>query len=212
MERLRALRELAGYSQQELADVSGVSQHTISEIELGRRKPQGRTLRKLAKVLGVEVADLLGGPASPKAKAPPAQRSLFNGLEEERRETFLQSCRRYAQTRGEQYERRLTEAPQEGGVFADHAGALILFYAALEEYDQLGALLARDLADLFIEDQSNAAEIKLASEAIEALRPLRETLEQISDRADELAETEAQKAEAEMRREEMRARTERLSA
>lgn len=57
MERLRHIREQAGYSQQELADESGVSQHTISEIELGHRKPQGRTLRKLAKVLGVEVRD-----------------------------------------------------------------------------------------------------------------------------------------------------------
>ena len=61
MERLRHTRELAGYSQQELADETGVSQHTISQIELGQRKPQGRTLRKLAKALGVEVADLFGG-------------------------------------------------------------------------------------------------------------------------------------------------------
>jgi transcriptional regulator with XRE-family HTH domain len=61
LERLRHTRELAGYSQQELADETGVSQHTISQIELGQRKPQGRTLRKLAKALGVEVADLFGG-------------------------------------------------------------------------------------------------------------------------------------------------------
>ena len=65
MEKLRQIRERAGYSQQELADESGVSQHTISEIELGRRKPRGRTLRKLASVLGVEVADFF-----PKAPAP----------------------------------------------------------------------------------------------------------------------------------------------
>jgi transcriptional regulator with XRE-family HTH domain len=57
LDRLRQIRDQAGYSQQELADESGVSQHTISEIELGRRKPQGRTLRKLADALGVEVAD-----------------------------------------------------------------------------------------------------------------------------------------------------------
>jgi transcriptional regulator with XRE-family HTH domain len=58
LERLRHIREQAGYSQQQLADESGVSQHTISELELGRRKPQGRTLIKLARVLGVEVRDL----------------------------------------------------------------------------------------------------------------------------------------------------------
>ena len=72
MERLRHIREQAGYSQQDLADESGVSQHTISEIELGRRKPQGRTLRKLASVLGVEVADFY-----PKGHSPfSAERAL----------------------------------------------------------------------------------------------------------------------------------------
>jgi transcriptional regulator with XRE-family HTH domain len=65
LERLRQIREQAGYSQQELANESGVSQHTISEIELGRRKPQGRTLRKLAATLGVEVGDFF-----PKAQSP----------------------------------------------------------------------------------------------------------------------------------------------
>ena len=68
MESLRYIREQAGYSQQDLADETGVSQHTISEIELGRRKPQGRTLRKLAKALNVKVADLVGGDARPKGR------------------------------------------------------------------------------------------------------------------------------------------------
>src|SRR5215203_3781897 len=80
LERLRHIREQAGYSQQELADESGVSQHSISELELGRRRPQGRTLRKLAKVLGVEVADLRKDPESPKAEAPPSQQPPLNGL------------------------------------------------------------------------------------------------------------------------------------
>ncbi len=71
MGRLRYIREQAGYSQQDLANESGVSQHTISEIELGRRKPQGRTLRKLAKVLGVRVADLHREPDHPKGRSPP---------------------------------------------------------------------------------------------------------------------------------------------
>jgi transcriptional regulator with XRE-family HTH domain len=86
LERLRHIREQAGYSQQDLADESGVSQHTISELELGRRRPQGRTLRKLAQVLGVEVADLREDPDSPKAGAPPWQQPPLNGLlAEERR-------------------------------------------------------------------------------------------------------------------------------
>ena len=87
MVRLRHARELAGLSQQELADSSGVSQHTISEIELGRRKPHGSTLRKLAEVLGVEVADLRGVPGRPPlGPAPTSQQLTLNGeLEEERR-------------------------------------------------------------------------------------------------------------------------------
>lgn len=86
MERLRHIREQAGYSQQDLADESGASQHTISELELGRRKPQGRTLRKLAKVLGVEVADLREDTDSPKAEAPPSSiQPPLNGFEDERR-------------------------------------------------------------------------------------------------------------------------------
>jgi len=213
LERLRHIREQAGYSQQDLADESGVSQHTISEIELGRRKPQGRTLRKLAGVLGVEVRDLFKD-AHPLAQAPPSpEQPNFNGLlEEERRGDFLQSCRRYVQSRAEHYERRLAEA-QEGGFFAGHGGSLILLGEALEEYDELGALLAGHLPDLlFVEDRSDDAVMRAAVEAAAALRPLFKTLERISDRADELAETEAQKAEAAIRREEMRAHTERLSA
>jgi transcriptional regulator with XRE-family HTH domain len=87
LETLRNVRELAGYSQQELADESGVSQHTISEIELGRRQPQGRTLRKLAKALGVEVADLRGVlERPPLGPAPSSQQLTLNGeLKEERR-------------------------------------------------------------------------------------------------------------------------------
>ncbi len=79
MERLRQIREQAGYSQQELADESGVSQHTISEIELGRRKPHGRTLRKLAGVLDVEVADFFREPAVPLGEAPLSSEEAAGG-------------------------------------------------------------------------------------------------------------------------------------
>jgi transcriptional regulator with XRE-family HTH domain len=85
LERLRYIREQAGYSQQNLADESGVSQHTISEIELGRRKPQGRTLRKLANVLNVEVRDFYGEADFPKEGAPPSLEPSFNDVIEERR-------------------------------------------------------------------------------------------------------------------------------
>ena len=138
-----------------------------------------------------------------KAPAPPPQRSLFNGLEEERRRTFVQSCRQYAQTRAEHYERRLAEA-QEGGVFAGREGARILFEAALEEYDELRPLFGRDLAYLLAEGLPDYEASRFSGLTVVALFPLAETVERIADRAAELAETEAQKAEVERRREEMR--------
>jgi len=72
LEELRRLRKLKGLSQQDLAAKSGVSQYTITEIETGRRSdPRPSTLRKLAKALGVEVADFFREPEAPKEDAPP---------------------------------------------------------------------------------------------------------------------------------------------
>ena len=58
MGKIRQARRRLGLSQEELAEASGVSAATIVQVELGNRRPQGRTLRKLAGALGVEVADL----------------------------------------------------------------------------------------------------------------------------------------------------------
>lgn len=65
MDRIRRARRRLGLSQEELAEASGVSAATIVQVELGNRRPQGRTLRKLAATLGVEVADLLEEEPSP---------------------------------------------------------------------------------------------------------------------------------------------------
>jgi transcriptional regulator with XRE-family HTH domain len=70
LETLRHIREQVGLSQPELSELSGVAQGTISDIELGKRKPRGRTLRKLAQALGVQVADLLGESENLKVQAP----------------------------------------------------------------------------------------------------------------------------------------------
>ena len=59
MAGLVTLRRAKGLSQKELADLAEVSPATIYEIEVGKRPtPQGRTLRKLASALGVDVAEL----------------------------------------------------------------------------------------------------------------------------------------------------------
>ncbi len=64
MERLKELRSLRAFSQQELADAAGVGRNTISRIERGETGAHGRTLRRLALALRVDVAELVQtGPA-----------------------------------------------------------------------------------------------------------------------------------------------------
>jgi transcriptional regulator with XRE-family HTH domain len=137
LERLRQIRERAGYSQQDLADESGVSQHTISEIELGRRKPQGRTLRKLAQVLGVEVADLYGDPDSPLDKAPhsPEQPSLNGLLEDLRRTTERYVSFHAVQNALDEYrevwEKRLAEGDFDKTSVEEAGRAISAFWPAM---------------------------------------------------------------------------------
>src|SRR6188508_374641 len=50
--RLKALRELAGYTQEELATIAGLSVHAISALERGeRRRPHADTVRALSAAL-----------------------------------------------------------------------------------------------------------------------------------------------------------------
>jgi HTH-type transcriptional regulator, competence development regulator len=60
LSRLKRVRQIKGYSLQELADKSGVDVSLISKLENERHGAQGRTLRKLAKALGVEPEELVG--------------------------------------------------------------------------------------------------------------------------------------------------------
>jgi DNA-binding XRE family transcriptional regulator len=55
---LRAVREMVPMSQRELAYRTGLSRATISEIELGRRRPHPKTMRLLARSLGVDVGQI----------------------------------------------------------------------------------------------------------------------------------------------------------
>ncbi len=52
--RLRELRREQALSQRDLEGMSGVAQHTISELEAGKREARPSTVRKLAQALGVE--------------------------------------------------------------------------------------------------------------------------------------------------------------
>ena len=55
---LRLLREKKLITQQELADASGVGVATVSRLEAGKVRPSIRTIRSLAKVLGVTPVEL----------------------------------------------------------------------------------------------------------------------------------------------------------
>ena len=57
--RLRELRRQRVLSMRELEERSGVSYNTIWRLENGLTGAQPRTIRRLAKVLGVDPADLL---------------------------------------------------------------------------------------------------------------------------------------------------------
>lgn len=60
---LRAARLAAAYSQRDLHAATGVATATISELETAKRGAYPRTVRKLAKALGVAPAALYRKPA-----------------------------------------------------------------------------------------------------------------------------------------------------
>ena len=52
MSNLPQIRSASGYSQMKLAELTGISQSTISQIEQGRTYPQAVTRYKIEKILG----------------------------------------------------------------------------------------------------------------------------------------------------------------
>lgn len=58
-ERIRKLREAHGWSQVQLADLSGLAGPTVNRIENGQRSGRGDTLKKIADALGVTLDTLL---------------------------------------------------------------------------------------------------------------------------------------------------------
>jgi transcriptional regulator with XRE-family HTH domain len=60
MTRLRSIRKRKGVSLRALKKVSGVAVATLARIEGGGYDPRLSTLRRIAKALGVTVAELIG--------------------------------------------------------------------------------------------------------------------------------------------------------
>ncbi|WP_197029333.1 helix-turn-helix domain-containing protein [Alicyclobacillus macrosporangiidus] len=85
--RLREARERAGLTQSELARLSGVSQSHISEIETNRTAPTVFVAKKLARVLGVSVDDLI-------EEEPNEMTELLREVEEKFKEKWIQQGKR----------------------------------------------------------------------------------------------------------------------
>ena len=59
--RVRNLRLDRGWSQEELADRSGVNRSYMSRVELGKSDVSLSVLHKIARTLGISLAELLTG-------------------------------------------------------------------------------------------------------------------------------------------------------
>jgi transcriptional regulator with XRE-family HTH domain len=57
--RIRLLREKRGWTQQQLADMTGIGRVHVSELENGRREAGLRMLEKLAASFEITAAELL---------------------------------------------------------------------------------------------------------------------------------------------------------
>jgi len=151
------MRREKGLSQQELADLAGVGQDSISAIETGKHEPHPRTLRKLAEALDVEVADFF-----PKAPAPlpdfdDAQRRVdVYGM-------VLAAARRQAK-QDEQAAARTRESERPQRHFADHENEVVV--RLLEECarDEVAGTLV-EMARGYVQLESQLEQIKEATSA-----------------------------------------------
>jgi transcriptional regulator with XRE-family HTH domain len=63
--KLRRLRHEKGWSQEQLAEASGVDQATVSALEIGHIKnPSFKVITSIANALGVEAEDILPAKAA----------------------------------------------------------------------------------------------------------------------------------------------------
>jgi transcriptional regulator with XRE-family HTH domain len=81
-DNLRRIRKDRGFGQIALAEASGVSQPTISEIETGQRDPHQSTLSKLADALGVPLAAFFTEGSAPQG-SPPEPKTPLTVLSEQ---------------------------------------------------------------------------------------------------------------------------------
>ena len=94
---LERLRRARGWNQDDLAEVAGVKQSTISKIERGYDGVTLRVLKQLAAALDVEVADLFG---DERSGAEMALIRVFRGLSADRQRGWLDLVETLARDEG----------------------------------------------------------------------------------------------------------------
>lgn len=57
-QRIRAFRKLKGFTQQELAELTGISLAVLGAIERGNRRAEEQMLAQIADVLGITLQEL----------------------------------------------------------------------------------------------------------------------------------------------------------
>lgn len=136
--RLRAARETAGFTQEEVAGLLGVSRPTVSQIEGGKARVDGLMLRQLA-TLYRRPLDSFFGPAQPPDRTDELVMKKIGQLPPADRATvarFLEFCRNLAFVRGLLgRSRRERPALRSLGPRARKYAAEV---AAIEERDLLG--------------------------------------------------------------------------
>lgn len=108
-ERIKSLRESAGYSLEDLDHVSKVAKNTINQIEMGRGNPTLKTLEALAGGLGIQFTELfdLGNSGHLPAHALTAKGAMA-GLKQARKHARAEKEKPYA---GVNTGRKIKSAP-----------------------------------------------------------------------------------------------------
>jgi transcriptional regulator with XRE-family HTH domain len=68
--RIAELRKSADMTQQQLADLLGISQQQVASYEVGRRRVPVSVLPAIARALAVSIEELIGEPARPGKRGP----------------------------------------------------------------------------------------------------------------------------------------------
>ena len=76
--RIKELRKIRGFSQEQLSEMVGVDSKHLSRIEVGSSSPPLDTLEKIANALKIELKDFFE--FSPATSNPKELRNLINGL------------------------------------------------------------------------------------------------------------------------------------